>query len=255
MIDSRGAADDPKRPPVTNLKTEQIYAVRGDEMGKMQLNFVVPAFAIVSLLTGEHSCGELRIIIPNNYDIELSEQEKAELTEVPGSLVRNASELLLTSIKAGEGDAWLMDQRDDPRNEYPLMMIVRYPAITVNDYRTFKPGVLCEGFYDPVIWDYCLESSDSFLNIPGYNQIHINHESITFESVGDMYAFLEGAELESPTGAQISSKGVHNLLFNSRVGLYHLIGETRNKEGFTINLRPIENHDGAKYEISDWSCQ
>ena len=148
-----------------------------------------------------------------------------------------------------------MDQRDDPRNEYPLMMIVRYPTITVNDYRTFEPGVLCVGFYDPFIWDHCLESSDTFLKIPGYNQIHINHESITFESVGDMYAFLDGAELESPTGADISSQGVHNLLFNSRTGLYYLIGDTPNDEQFTIYLRPIESPYGAKYEISDWSCR
>ncbi len=224
-------------------------------MAKVKLNFIVLAFAIVSLFTGEHSFGELRIIIPNNYDIELSEQEKAELTETQVSLVRNASELLLTSIKAGEGDAWLMDQRDDARYQYPLKMRVNYPIITVNEYRTFKPGVVCEGFYDPVIWDYCLESSGTFLKIPGYNRIHINHESITFESVGDMFAFLDGSELESPTGADISSQGVHNLLFNSRVGLYHLIGDTRNNEYFSIKLRPIENHDGAKYEISDLSCR
>ena len=95
-------------------------------MGKMQLNFVVPAFAIVSLLTGEHSFGELRIIIPNNYDIELSEREKAELTETQVSLVRNASELLLTSIKAAEGEALLVDQRGDSRHQYPLMMMVHY---------------------------------------------------------------------------------------------------------------------------------
>lgn len=130
-----------------------------------------------------------------------------------------------------------------------------YPIITVNEYRTFRSGVVCEGSYDPVVWDHCLDSSDSFLKMPGYNQIHINHESITFESVGNMYAFLDAAELESPIGADISSQGVHNLLFNSRVGLYHLIGHTRNSEYFSINLRPIENHDGAKYEISDWSCR
>ena len=135
------------------------------------------------------------------------------------------------------------------------MMMVNYPIITVNEYRTFQPGLVCQGSYNPVVWIYCFESSDTSLNIPGYDQININHESITFESVGDMFAFVDGAELESPTGAHISSQGVSNLLFNSRVGLYHLIGGTLNNEYFSINLRPIENQDGAKYEISDWSCQ
>ncbi len=224
-------------------------------MARIVRNFFVLAFAAVSLLANEASCGELRIIIPNNYDIELSEREKAELTEIPGSLVRSASELLLTSIEAGEGDAWLVDQRDDPRNQYPLMMIVNYPIITVNEYRTLEPKVVCEGSYDPVVWDHCFESSDTYLNFPGYNQIHIDHESITFESAGDMFAFVDGAELESPTGAEISSQGVHNLLFNSRVGLYHLIGDTPNNEYFSISLRPTHSLDGAKYEISDWSCR
>ena len=237
------------------LKFEQVYDVRADEMAKVKLNRIVLALAIVFLLTGKHSFGELRIIIPNNYDIELSEQEKAEITEIPGKLVPNASDLLLTSIKAGEGDAWIVDQRDDPRNEHPLMMMVIYPKITVNEYRTLEPKVVCGGSYDPVVWDYCLDSSDTFLKIPGYNQIHINHESITFESVGDMYTFLDGAELESPSGEHISSQGVHNLLFNSRVGLYHIIGDTPNNERFSIALRPIENQDGVKFEISDWSCR
>ena len=224
-------------------------------MPKARLNRIVLALAIVLLLIGKHSFGDLRVFIPGNYDIQLSEQEKEEINEIPGKLIRNASDSLLISIEAGEGVAWILDLRDEPGLEHPLMMMVTYPTIAVNDYRTFQPKITCEGSYDPVVWDSCLESSDTFLNIPRYNRIHINHESITFESVGDMFAFLDGAELESPTGADISSQGVHNLLFNSTVGLYHLIGDTRNNEYFSINLRPIEKHDGAKYEISDWSCR
>ena len=237
-----------------DLKIEQIYAVRGDVMAKMKLNCVVLTFAIFSLLTGEHSYGELRILISNN-EFELSEREKAELTKIPGSLVRSASELLLTSIEAGEGDAFLMDQGDDSRIQYPFMMMVIYPKITVNEYRTFEPKVVCEGSYDPVVWDHCVESSSTNLNFPGYKKININHESITFESAGDMFAFVDGAELESPTGVEISSQGVHNLLFNSRLGLYTLIGDTPNNEYFSISLRPTHSLDGAKYEISDWSCR
>ena len=224
-------------------------------MAKIRLNFALLAFTVVSLFTGEQSYGELRIIIPNNYDIEFSEQEKAELSEIPGSLVRNASELLLTSIETGEGVARILDLRDKPGLQHLLLMKVNYPTIVVNDYRTFLPIITCEGSYGPVVWDSCLESSDTFLKIPGYKQIHINHESITFESVVDMYSFLDAAGLESPSGADITSKGVHNLLFNSRSGLYHLIGDTGNHEGFTIYLRPVDGTNGAKYEMTDWSCQ
>jgi len=229
--------------------------MRGDEMAKAILNFVVLAVAIVSLFAGEQSFGELRIIIPNGYDIELSEQEKAELTEIPRTLIRNVSELLLASIENGEGEVWLIDQRDEPREQYPLMAMIGYPEVTVNAYRKYQPRVTCEGSYDPVVWDYCRDSSDSFLKMPGHNQIHINHESITYERVVDMYAFLDSAELESPIGERISSQYVHNLLYRSKTDLYYLIGDTPNHQRFTIYLRPTDSLYGAKYEISDWSCQ
>ncbi|RZV37535.1 MAG: hypothetical protein EX272_05230 [Chromatiales bacterium] len=224
-------------------------------MANVKLNSIALALAVVSLLAGERSCGELRIVIPDNYELELTEKERVELPQVPGSLVHNASELLMTSIKANDGDAWLLDQRDDLRNEYPLMMLVIYPKITVNEYRTVEPMVVCGGSYDPVVWEYCLETSDTYLDIPGYRQIHIDHVSITADSAQEMLAFVEAAKLETPTGSQIAAVDVHNILYNTSVGLYHIIGDTPGDEYFSIKLRRIEYKGVAKFEISDWSCR
>ena len=224
-------------------------------MTKLKRELFALLIASTCLVTGQQSIAELHIIVSNNDDIELSEQEKDDLAEVPVSLIRNPSEMLLTSVEKGDGYALLFDRRDEPTDSYALHVVIKYAEVAVNEYRKTEPEIVCEGSYDPVVWDYCWESSDSSLKVPGYDYIRINHESITIESIADMYAFLDGAELESPTGASIRSRGVHHILFNSRSGLYHLIGNTSSGEQFFIYLRPIEDINGAGYEIAEWSCQ
>jgi hypothetical protein len=70
-----------------------------------------------------------------------------------------------------------------------------------------------------------------------------------------MLAFVDAAKLETPSGSQIAARDVHNVLYNTNVGLYHIIGITPDDEYFSINLRPIEKEGAATFEISDWSCR
>ena len=223
----------------------------------MHLILTKPALplALAVILGGESASGEMRIIVPNNYDIELSDQEKEELREAPARLVRNPSGPLLKAINDNTGEAWLVDQRGDPRSEYPLCVTIVYPTIAVNDHRTVRPSVACEGTYNPVVWDYCFESSDTYLDIPGHGQIHVGHASITVESAQAMLAFVDAAKIETPAGSSIVSRDVHNILYNSNVGLYHVIGDTPDDEYFSIKLRPIGEFGAMKFEISDWSCR
>jgi hypothetical protein len=220
-------------------------------MANLKLNRLALVLSIAIFLCGERGFGDIRI----NYDIELSDQEKIETAHAPEKLISNASHLLRMSFGAADGDAWVIDKRDEPRNQYPLMMLVHYPTIKVNDYRTFRPAVVCEGTYNPVVWEYCVESSDTFLDIPGHRQIHIGHASITAKSAQEMLAFVDAAKLETPSGSQIAARDVHNVLYNTNVGLYHIIGITPDDEYFSINLRPIEKEGAATFEISDWSCR
>ena len=224
-------------------------------MAKEKLVTSILVCTAFALLAPEESLGDLQIIIPNGYEIELTDQEIAALEPVAKSLLSKPSDTLLTAIDADDGEAWLIAPREEEQSDYELMVMLRYPAMNVSNYKTVLPGVTCEGSYEPTIWNYCSETSDSFLSIPGYNQIHINHESITYESVVEMYAVMDGANLESPTGEKIQSLGVHNLLFLRSAGLYHLLGNTTTGERYTVYLRPTDNPRGAKYEITEWSCK
>ena len=224
-------------------------------MPNLKRNLIALLVASSCLVTGQESIAELHIIMPNSDDIELSEQEKRDLAIVAASLIPNPSETLLESIDSGDGLALLDDQRDEPEARYPLMMTINFPEVAVNEYRKQEPKIVCEGSYDPLVWDYCRESSRWSLKVAGYDYVRINRESITLENIAEMYASLDSAELESPTGASIWSRGVHHILFNSRSGLYHLIGNTSSGEQFFIYLRPIEDIISVGYEIAEWSCQ
>lgn len=224
-------------------------------MPNLKRNLIALLVASSCLVTGQESIAEVHIVMPNSDDIELSEQEKRDLAIVAASLIPNPSEPLLESIDSGDGLALLDDQRDEPEARYPLIMTIIFPEVAVNEYKKQVPKIVCEGSFDPLVWDDCRESSRWSLKVAGYDYVRINRESITLENIAEMYASLDSAELESPTGASIRSRGVHHILFNSRSGLYHLIGNASSGEQFFIYLRAIEDINGAGYEIAEWSCQ
>lgn len=220
----------------------------------MKSKIVTFGVAAVCLLTYQHSLGELRVVIPNNHDIEITEQEKVDTREAPGKLVSNASEFLLASIQASKGDAWVMDRRNDPVDNFSLMLMVTYPKIGINKYRSVEPKVICDGTYEPFSWQTCRESSDYHLDLPGHAQIGINHTSITAESAQAMLTFVDEANLNTTSGSTIATRDVHHILYSNGLGLYHLIGDTPDDEYFSVTLRPTEDSGVTTYEITEWSC-
>ena len=216
---------------------------------------IVRIIASVLLICGECSSAEVRVLVTAGFNIELTEEEKDAIDEAPKELIANPSRFLAAAIEAGEMEAILLDQRGNAREKYPLMLILTYPTVSVNEFRTVRPVAVCEGSIFPAVWDYCRENSDTSIIIPNHGRIYVNHESITKESAEQMLAFLDAADLESPKGAPIAGKGVHNILYRERIGLYSLTGDTAKREHFSIKIRPISGGGATNYEITDWSCQ
>lgn len=212
-------------------------------------------FAVALLIYGDRSDGEVHVRVTTGFDIELTEDEKAAIYEAPSKLIENPSRLLVAAVAAGDADAIVLDQRGDVRVRYPLMLIINYPTVLVNDFRTFRPVVMCEGSIYPAVWDYCVENSVTHITIPGHGRIQVDHESITKESAEQAIAFLNTANLESPQGESIAGKDVHKIRYRENLGVYSLMGHTAKREHFWINVRPTPDSGARMYEISDWSCQ
>ena len=213
------------------------------------------ALSLAFLTFSQTAFCDIQFVVPNNYDIVLSDAEKIELTEIQSNLVLNVSELLLQSIDDSTGTALLIDQRADQHDQHPLMAIIDYPLVTVNEHRTFQPRVVCKGTFDPATWEYCFESSNTYLNIPDHGQIDVDHESISVESAQIMMAIVDVAGLESPKGARIAAHGIHNIQYIDRDGFYLLLGATPRNEHFSLKLQPISKDGVDTYAISEWSCQ
>ena len=218
-------------------------------------NRITLFLAAALLIYGESSIGEVRVIVTTGFDIELTEDEKAAIYEAPSKLIENPSRLLVAAITAGGADAIVLDQRRDVRVRYPLMVLINYPTVSVNEFRTFRPVVMCEGSIYPTVWDYCIENSDTHITIPGHGRIDVDHESITKESAEQAIAFLNTANLESPQGESIAGKDVHTIRYRENRGVYSLIGITAKREHFWINVRPTPDSGAIMYEISDWSVE
>ncbi len=218
-------------------------------------NRITLFLAAALLIYVESSMGEVRVIVTTGFDIELTEKEKAAIYEAPRKLIVNPSRLLVAAIEAGDADAIVLDQRNGVSVRYPLMALINYPIVSVNEFRTFRPVVVCEGSIYPAVWDYCMENSDTHLTIPGHGRIHIDHESITKESAEQAIAFLNTANLESPQGESIPGKDVHKIRYRENLGVYSLIGITAKREHFWIHVRPIPDGGATMYEIADWSFQ
>jgi len=212
-------------------------------------------FAAALLIYADRGVGEVRVVVTTGFDIELTEDETVAIYEAPSKLIVSPSRHLVAAIAAGDADATVLDQRGDVRVRYPLMLLINYPAVSVNKFRTFRPAVVCEGSIYPAVWDYCIENSDTHITIPGHGRIHVDHESITRENAEQMIAFLDTAKLESPQGESIAGKDVHKIRYREDLGLYSLMGHTAEREHFSIDIRPTSNSDARMYEISDWSYQ
>ena len=225
------------------------------EMAKVNHRFSALVVALTGLAMGQHSVAGLHIVMPERDDIELSEQEKGNLAISAAELIPNPTETLLESIDSADGLAWIDDQRNEPEAQHPLRMTINFPEVSVDENRKLEPKFICEGSYDPLVWNYCRETSRWSLKVAGYNYVRINHESITLESIAEMYASLDSAELESPTGAAITSQGAHHILFNWKSELYNVIGRTTNGEQYFTYLRPVEGIYGVRYEVAEWSCR
>lgn len=212
-------------------------------------------FAAALLIYGDRGVGEVHVRVTTGFDIELTEDEKAAIHEAPSKLIENPSRHLVAAIAAGDADAIVLDKRGDVRVKYPLMLLINYPTVSVNEFRTFRPAVVCEGSIYPAIWDYCIENSDGHITIPGHAKIHVDHESITRENAEQMIALLDTANLQSPQGESIAGKDVHNIHYRENLGLYSLTGHTTKREHFWIMIRPSPDSSERKYEITEWSCQ
>ena len=212
-------------------------------------------FAAALLIYCDRGVGEVRVIVTTGFDIELTEDEKAAIYEAPSKLIENPSRHLVAAIAAGDADAIVLDQRDDARVRYPLMLIISYPAVSVNEFRTFRPVVNCEGSIYPAVWDYCIEKSDTHITIPDHGKIHVDHESITRKNAEQMIAFLDTANLQSPQGESIAGKDVHGIHYRENLGLYWLESNTAKREHCSVRIRPTPDSDERKYEITEWSCQ
>jgi len=212
-------------------------------------------FATALLIYGNRGVGEVRVVVTTGFDIELTEDEKVAIYEAPSKLIESPSRHLVAAIAAGDADATVLDQRGDVRVRYPLMLLINYPAVSVNKFRTFRPAVVCEGSIYPAVWDYCIENSDTYISIPGHGRIHVDHESITRENAEQMIAFLDTAKLESPQGESIAGKDVHKIRYRGNLGDYSLLGITAKREHFSIHVRPIPDGGATMYEIADWSVQ
>ena len=212
-------------------------------------------FAAALLICGDRGVGEVHVKVTTGFDIELTEVEKTAIYEAPSKLIENPSKLLVAAISAGDADAIVLDQRGDVRVRYPLMLLVNYPTVSVNEFRTFRPAVMCEGSVYPAVWDYCIENSNTHITIPGHGRIDVDHESITRENAEQMIAFLDTANLQSPQCESIAGKHVHKIRYRETRGLYSLNGITAKREHFSIKIRPTPDSRERKYEITEWSCQ
>ncbi len=212
-------------------------------------------FAATLLIYGDRGVGEVHVRVTTGFDIELTEDEKAAIYEAPSKLIENPSRHLVAAIAAGDADAIVLDQRGDVRVRYPLMLIITYPTVSVNEFRTFRPVVNCEGSIYPAVWDYCIEKSDTHITIPGHGRIDVNHESITRKNAEQMIAFLDTANLQSPQGESIAGKDVHSIHYRENLRLYWLVGHTAKREHCSVTIRPTPVSGERKYEITEWSCQ
>ena len=224
-------------------------------MTKLFRKLIAMVVALSSIVAGQQSIAQIHIFLPDSGDIELSEQERNDLAVVAASLIPEPSEILMKSVDSGDGFAHIFDQRDEPEARYPITMTIVFPEVTVDQSRKQEPKHACEGSFAPIAWGRCRETSRSSLRVAGYDFVRINHESRTLENLAEMYAALDSAELESPTGALITSQGAHHILFSRTSGLYHVIGQTSNSEQYFAYLRPVEDIYGVRYEIAEWSCQ
>lgn len=218
-------------------------------------NKITLFLAAALLIYSDRSLGEVRVVVTTGFDIELTEEEKVAIYEAPRKLTENPSRHLVAAIEAGDAEAIVLDQRGDVRVRYPLRVMINYPTVSVNEFRTFRPSVDCQGSIYPAVWDYCIETSDTRLTIPGYGRIHVDHESITKESAEQKLAFLDTANLESPLGESIAGKDVGSIRYRESFGFYSLIGYTAKRERCSINIRLSPESGARVYEILDWSCQ
>jgi len=189
------------------------------------------------------------------HDIALGASERAALAKAPGTLVQNPSQALVEAVALGEGIAFVDDQGQDGPVQYPLFVYFVFPEREVDEFRKAAPSVYCEGYFEPFQLAQCFESTDFFLQVPNGPTVQVKDERFTVDQIAEMFTFLDSSNLESSAGFEIRSHGVHSVLYNTRVDLYHLIGRTEADEYFSVKLRKTANSEAAVFEISDWKCK
>lgn len=205
------------------------------------LTFLATALVLLS----EQGAGEIDVVVTNGFDIELTKDEEAAAFEAPGKLIANPSERLIEAIRLGQANATILDRRGNVRGEHPLLLLIKYPSIALNEFRTVHPAVQCEGTLYPVVWSHCEEKSETYLNLPGYGTVQIDPGTITKDEAEAVLAQLKYAHNFAHDVTEY-----HTLRYREHVKYYEVTGRSQGGS-FSALIRPIRDDASNGYAIKD----
>lgn len=198
--------------------------------------------------------GELPVFVYSKSGLELSEQQKLEVTEAPKRLIAQPSEHLQQAFRSGVNKAHVIDESEKEMAEYSYTALINYAPITISETISVEPMIVCEGDGIPPEWITCFDNSRFFVNLPNHVPIAVSNLATTAVHVRAILAVVDQAQTLTPKDVLITSNNVNHILRRNK-DIYAVIAATTGREHVTINLRRVLVDGGESYEVTDYVCK